>query len=112
MLIQVKLFASLREQAGWSERQVPPETHPATPLSLWRQLQLPGCGGVRTVCPASGDAEGNAALAPHAGQASERPGANALPPGIRVAINQQFAPADRPLADGDELAFLPPISGG
>ena len=32
-----------------------------------------------------------------------------LAAGIRVAINQQFAGADTPLADGDELAFLPPI---
>ncbi|MFM8673593.1 MAG: MoaD/ThiS family protein [Vulcanococcus sp.] len=30
----------------------------------------------------------------------------------RVAINQQFAGADSPLNGGDELAFLPPISGG
>lgn len=31
---------------------------------------------------------------------------------VRVAINQQFADADTPLHPGDELAFLPPISGG
>ena len=31
---------------------------------------------------------------------------------VRVAINQQFADADTPLQPGDELAFLPPISGG
>ncbi|TVS01982.1 MAG: MoaD/ThiS family protein [Cyanobium sp. PLM2.Bin73] len=31
---------------------------------------------------------------------------------IRVAINQQFASWDSPLRAGDELAFLPPISGG
>jgi molybdopterin synthase sulfur carrier subunit len=31
---------------------------------------------------------------------------------VRVAINQQFADADTPLKPGDELAFLPPISGG
>jgi sulfur-carrier protein len=31
---------------------------------------------------------------------------------IRVAINQQFASLDTPLQAGDELAFLPPISGG
>jgi len=31
---------------------------------------------------------------------------------VRVAINQRFADADTPLRSGDELAFLPPISGG
>ncbi|MEB3182823.1 MAG: MoaD/ThiS family protein [Cyanobacteriota bacterium] len=31
---------------------------------------------------------------------------------VRVAINQQFADPDTPLQAGDELAFLPPISGG
>jgi molybdopterin synthase sulfur carrier subunit len=31
---------------------------------------------------------------------------------IRIAINQQFADPDTPLQPGDELAFLPPISGG
>jgi molybdopterin converting factor small subunit len=31
---------------------------------------------------------------------------------VRVAINRQFADADTPLKPGDELAFLPPISGG
>ncbi|MFZ9463009.1 MAG: MoaD/ThiS family protein [Vulcanococcus sp.] len=39
----------------------------------------------------------------------------ALPGGlgsVRVAINQRFAAADTPLQPGDELAFLPPISGG
>jgi molybdopterin converting factor small subunit len=35
-----------------------------------------------------------------------------LPKELRVAINQAFATPDTPLADGDELAFLPPISGG
>lgn len=28
------------------------------------------------------------------------------------AVNQQYAPADAVLHDGDELAFLPPVSGG
>jgi len=31
---------------------------------------------------------------------------------VGVAINRQFADADTPLRPGDELAFLPPISGG
>ena len=31
---------------------------------------------------------------------------------VRVTINQRFASADTLLQPGDELAFLPPISGG
>ena len=34
------------------------------------------------------------------------------PAGVRVAINRQFATWDAKLVAGDELAFLPPISGG
>lgn len=32
--------------------------------------------------------------------------------GIRCAVNQVFAAPDHPLQPNDELAFLPPISGG
>jgi molybdopterin converting factor small subunit len=31
---------------------------------------------------------------------------------VRVAINHSFACFDTPLKPDDELAFLPPISGG
>jgi len=31
---------------------------------------------------------------------------------LRVALNGEFASWDRPLANGDEVAFLPPVSGG
>jgi len=31
---------------------------------------------------------------------------------IAVAVNQQYVPATHPLADGDEVALLPPVSGG
>lgn len=82
--VRVRLFAALREQAGWSERPVA-IADGATARSLWRQLDPLGSG------PAT---------------------APALPSGLRVAINQRFAAADTVLADGDELAFLPPISGG
>ena len=34
-------------------------------------------------------------------------------PGVQVAINQALVRAiDAPLADGDEIAFMPPMSGG
>jgi molybdopterin synthase sulfur carrier subunit len=36
----------------------------------------------------------------------------AWPAGLRVAVNQDFAELHQPLEAGDELAFLPPISGG
>ena len=29
-----------------------------------------------------------------------------------LAINEDYAPADSELKDGDELAFIPPVAGG
>jgi len=29
-----------------------------------------------------------------------------------IAVNERLATADTPLADGDDIAFLPPVSGG
>ena len=85
--IRIRLFAGLREQAGWAERHWPvidyglknghPTTGPLTPRQLWMELRLQA--DITTV---------------------------------RVAINQEFATVDTPLNSGDELAFLPPISGG
>ena len=77
--VRVRLFASLSETAGWSERQLPLTATDRTAHDLWRQLQL---------------------------------GGPELPTTVRVAINQTFASSHTPLRDGDELAFLPPISGG
>jgi molybdopterin synthase sulfur carrier subunit len=82
----VRLFASLRDAAGWSERLIAVPTTACTPLSLWRLLDLdPRCADDT---------------------------ADPLPPGLRVAINQRFAAAETPLQPGDEVAFLPPITGG
>ncbi len=79
-MITVRLFASLREQAGWGERRlaISAETAAPTPASVWRQLGL----------------------------------GEAIPAQVRVAVNQGFAALDVPLQSGDEVAFLPPISGG
>ncbi len=74
--VRVRLFAGLREAAGWSEQEWPIE-QAYSPEAVWRQLQL--AGDLQTV---------------------------------RVAVNHAFAAADHPLQPGDELAFLPPISGG
>lgn len=34
------------------------------------------------------------------------------PPGLLVAVNKEYAERDRGLADGDEVALIPPVSGG
>jgi sulfur-carrier protein len=31
---------------------------------------------------------------------------------VRVAVNQDMAVAGTPVADGDEVAFFPPVTGG
>lgn len=41
-----------------------------------------------------------------------QPGAQALPMSLVAAVNYEYAPADTVLADGDEVAFIPPVAGG
>ena len=76
--VQVLLFASLREQAGWSNRFI--SLNPLAVSSarqIWDRLEL-------------GD----------------------LPQVVLVAINQEIVSADHAVHAGDELAFLPPFTGG
>jgi MoaE-MoaD fusion protein len=72
--VRVRLFAGLRERAGWSERE------------------LEGVHLVGDVWPALdlGDE----------------------PAGLLYAVNKEYADAGRELADGDEVALIPPVSGG
>jgi molybdopterin synthase catalytic subunit len=81
MLIKVRLFAMLRQQAGWRERELDlPDG--ATIGDAWQLL-----------------ANETPALAPQRDH-------------VRFALNREYAAADQPLADGDELAFIPPVAGG
>jgi len=41
-----------------------------------------------------------------------RPGADKLPPRPMIAVNQRYARAEIALADGDEVALIPPVAGG
>jgi len=71
--VTVRLFAGLRERAGWSTREV----DAATVAEVWPALGL-------------GDE----------------------PPGLLYAVNKEYAEPGRVLADGDEVALIPPVSGG
>jgi molybdopterin converting factor subunit 1 len=44
--------------------------------------------------------------------AREYPALEAYRPIISCAVNEQYARFETPLQDGDEVAFLPPVSGG
>jgi MoaE-MoaD fusion protein len=72
--VSVRLFAGLRERAGWSQREVD------------------GVDSVGDVWPALGLGD--------------------EPSGLLYAVNKEYAPRDRELADGDEVALIPPVSGG
>ena len=119
--VRVRLFAALREAAGWSERLValPPsgDPRPCTPLLLWHELELathwpapanPGRPSLSGGPSRPGHSPSCAEPSPLAASRAEP----SLPTGLRVAINQRFATPHTPLHPGDELAFLPPITGG
>ena len=40
------------------------------------------------------------------------PGADRLPPGPLVAVNERYARREHVLAGGDEVAIIPPVAGG
>ncbi|MDP9491045.1 MAG: molybdenum cofactor biosynthesis protein MoaE [Actinomycetota bacterium] len=73
MSVKVRVFAGLRERAGWSEREV----EAATVADVWDQLGL-----------------------------------GEEPTSLLYAVNQEYADRSTPLSDGDEVALIPPVSGG
>jgi molybdopterin synthase catalytic subunit/molybdopterin converting factor small subunit len=75
-VIRVRLFAGLRERAGWSERELEVGDG-VRAADVWPLLDL-----------------------------------GEEPPGLLYAVNHEYAERDRTLADGDELALIPPVSGG
>ena len=76
--VKVLLFASLREQAGWSDRCISLKALAVcSAREIWDRLDL-------------GD----------------------LPPVVLIAVNQEIVSANHPVQAGDELAFLPPFTGG
>ena len=63
-----------------------------------------GPGGEREVRPGTTAAAlWRAIVAQHTGLAKVR---------VRFAVNEEYVPGGRRLADGDELAVFPPVSGG
>jgi MoaE-MoaD fusion protein len=72
--VRVRLFAGLRERAGWSEREV--DAGP-TVGDIWPALGL-------------GDE----------------------PEALLYAVNQEYAERSTELSEGDEVALIPPVSGG
>jgi molybdopterin converting factor subunit 1 len=43
---------------------------------------------------------------------SRMPGASSLPPAPLIAVNENYARAETILANGDEVAIIPPVAGG
>jgi len=42
----------------------------------------------------------------------EHPSLEAYTAAVSVAVNTEYSRMDAPVTDGDEIAFLPPVSGG
>lgn len=42
----------------------------------------------------------------------DHPGVAGLAPRLSLAVNLEVVPSEHPLADGDEVALLPPVAGG
>jgi molybdopterin converting factor subunit 1 len=43
---------------------------------------------------------------------TDYPPLTAKRPNLAASVNRRYAPFDTPLEDGDEVVFIPPVSGG
>jgi molybdopterin synthase catalytic subunit len=71
--VTVRLFAGLRERAGWSRKEIDADRVG----DVWSALDL-----------------------------------GEEPEGLLYAVNKEYAPLEQELGDGDEVALIPPVSGG
>ena len=82
-----------------------------TVLYFARLRETLGTGSERIALPgAVRDVEGLRALLVARGGEWEQALAPSRP--VRAAVNQAMAHGDTPVADGDEVAFFPPVTGG
>jgi len=84
-MIRVLYFAGLRERLGVADETIPAPAGPATVGDLAATLR--GRGGAWAAALGGDQA-------------------------VLVAVNQALARPDTPVADGDEVAFFPPVTGG
>ncbi len=89
MKIKVKFFASVREALGTSSETVDTADGVRTVGEL--RAQLAARGGVWEQTLSGGENGGRA---------------------LRMAFNQVMCDVGTPLADGAEVAFFPPVTGG
>jgi molybdopterin synthase sulfur carrier subunit len=81
--IRVRLFAAIRETLGREQVDLS-LAEGATPEHAWQELLL---------------LDGRGELAKRRDT-------------LAAAVNRKYATFDAPLSDGDEVVFIPPVSGG
>ena len=91
MRVKVLYFGMLKDQFGAAEEQV----------------DLPGEGNVGDLLGLLRGRTSNSPMSEEAGGADEQ-----LWRSLAVAVNREYASASIVLHDGDEVALLPPVSGG